>query len=263
MIAAVCQLYYIIAYYLSWVWFGLGGLLLNLACAPLLLLPHRERFGPAVRRTIRRMFAWWLKWFHASGVLRVDWRGFPADELPNGSVYVANHPTLIDAPILLSRIPEATCIFKPSLLRNPFIGPAAILAGYTAGGGVVDLVRDAADQVSAGRSLLIFPEGTRTTPGQALNPLKPGFALIAARAGAPVRLMTIRSSPRLVARGRAWWKPPQLPAWMEITFHGELSKETELSAADITQLTQDRLASLVGVVPSCPSSCHDRTPTSC
>ena len=121
---------WVFLYYLSWVVFGLVGLLLNLGCSLLLVLPSRETYGPAVRSTIRRLFQGWLAWHHASGVIAVDWVGFEEGALAPGAVYIANHPTLIDATFILARLPDALCIFKPSLMRNPAIGPAALMAGY-------------------------------------------------------------------------------------------------------------------------------------
>jgi len=252
---ALVQLYYVGAYYLSYLWFGLGGLLLNVVCAALLVIPGRVRFGGRVRATIRWMFSWWLKWMHASGVVRVRWHGFDQVTLSLGTVYVANHPTLVDAPFLLAALPDAICIFKPALLRNPFIAPAAILAGYAAGDKGVDLIREAAERVAAGRTLLIFPEGTRTTPGTALNPLKPGFALIAQRAHAPIRLISVRASPHLVPRGRPWWKPPVLPGSMDITLDQEIPADTELTPTEITATVEARLASLAVVVPVYRPAC--------
>ena len=205
-----------LAYYLSWILFGLGGLALNLACVPLLLAPDRERFGPVSRRGTRRMFDLWLRWMHASGAVNVVWKGFDRP-LAAGVVYVANHPTLIDAPLLLARLPEAVCIFKPALLRNPFIAPAALMSGYVSGDQGVDLIRNAAARVVAGQSLLIFPEGTRTKRGGVLNPLKPGFALIARRANAPVRIIRIQAGPLLARKGHPWWRVPPLPGWIEFT----------------------------------------------
>lgn len=203
---------HVFAYYASWLVFGLVGVALNLLCLPLLLLPRRETFGPAVRRVIRTLFDFWTRWLHMCDVVRVFWHGFDAPLAP-GTVYVANHPTLIDATCLLARLPDAVCIFKPALMRNPAIGPAAIMGGYIAGDAGVDLLREAAIKVAAGRSLLIFPEGTRTAPGATLGSLKAGFALIASRAHAPVQLILIRATPGLAAKGRPWWAlPPTLPA---------------------------------------------------
>lgn len=246
---ALVQLYYVFAYYLSWVWFGLGGLLLNLVCSVLLIFPQRERFGRSVRAAIRWLFSWWLKWMHASRVVRVSWHGFDDVTLAAGTVYVANHPTLVDAPFLLAMLPDAICIFKPALLRNPLIAPAAILAGYAAGDKGVDLIREAAEKVAAGRSLLIFPEGTRTEPGSRLNPLKPGFALIARRAHAPIRMISVRASPHLVPRRRPWWKPPVLPGWVDLTLDQEIPACTPMSPTEINAAVTERLAHLAATVP--------------
>jgi 1-acyl-sn-glycerol-3-phosphate acyltransferase len=217
MIAALKKTYYVTTYLLSWGLFFSVGFGLNLFSLPLLLLPRREARGSWMRAVIRRLFGLWIWWFNTSGVVRVIWRGFD-EPLPTGCVFIANHPTLIDAPLLLARLPETICIFKPALLRNPVIGPPAIMAGYVAGEPGVDLVREIAEKIAQGRSLLVFPEGTRTGAGLVLGPIKPGFALIAARARAPVQLIEVRSTPDLVTRGRPWWRPPSIqPSTVEIT----------------------------------------------
>jgi 1-acyl-sn-glycerol-3-phosphate acyltransferase len=81
----------------------------------------------------------------------------------------------------------------------------------------VDLIREAAQQVAAGKSLLIFPEGTRTRPGEILNPLKHGFALIAQRAHAPVQIIRVKGSPGMGRKGHAWWRLPELPGRFEFS----------------------------------------------
>jgi 1-acyl-sn-glycerol-3-phosphate acyltransferase len=245
MIAVLKKAYYMVTYYMSWGLFFSVGFGLNICSLPLLLLPRRESNSQRMRAVIRRLFELWVWWFNTSGVVRVRWRGFD-EPLPIGCVYIANHPTLIDAPLLLARLPDTICIFKPALLRNPVIGPPAIMAGYVAGDPGVDLVREIAEKVALGRSLLVFPEGTRTGPGLTLGPVKPGFALIAARAHAPVQLIVIRSTPDLVTRGRPWWRPPAIqPSTVEIT----LGRSWEYDPARTpTQLTEEMEQHLLGVL---------------
>ncbi len=222
----VRHLWLAFAYYFSWFLFGLGGLVLNLGSALFIKASQRERFGPFARRSMRWMFDLWLRWMHFSGVVRVTWKGFDAP-LPTGTVYVANHPTLVDAPFLLARLPDAVCIFKPALLQNPLIGPAAILAGFVSADSGVDMIRNAAQRVATGQSLLIFPEGTRTNPGAELNPLKPAFALIARLAQAPVQIIRVRTGERMARKGWPWWCLPPVPGWFEFTLD-ELIPATEI-----------------------------------
>jgi len=198
-----------------------------------------------MRAVIRRLFELWVWWFNTSDVVRIRWRGFE-EPLAGGTIFVANHPTLIDAPILLARLPDTICIFKPALMRNPAIGPPAIMAGYVAGEPGVDLVREIAEKVALGRSLLVFPEGTRTDPGLVLGSFKPGFALIAARARASVQLVVIRSTPELVTRGRPWWLAPTIqPSTLEFTLDRRWEYDPERTP---TQLTTEIEQHLLGVL---------------
>lgn len=248
---ALRRFWFVLIYYVSWAMFGSVGLALNVGCALLMLAPRgtRVRLAPRVRHTIRNLFSLWLKWTHFTRAMPVGWHGFDAG-LTHGTVYIANHPSLLDATVLLARLPEAVCIFKPALMRNPAIGPAAVMAGYAAGQSGVDLIREVAGKILAGQSLLIFPEGTRTAPGTVLGELRPGFALIAARAQAPVQLITIRGSAGLVPRGRRWWKPPtQLPARMDLT----LDRRWEYDPLRTpTQLTHEIAAYLREILPPVP-----------
>ena len=41
--------FYVACYFISWGWFALVGLIFNMACAPLLLVPARNRIGIWVR----------------------------------------------------------------------------------------------------------------------------------------------------------------------------------------------------------------------
>jgi 1-acyl-sn-glycerol-3-phosphate acyltransferase len=237
----ITRLYHVLAYYASWAWFVGGGLLVNLLSLPLLPWRQSPRVNRLARRAVRVLFRQWVFWFRTSGMLRITWRGFagpagPAAASRPGTVFIANHPTLIDAPILLARLPADTvCIFKPALMRNPAVGAAAVVGGHVSGTGGIDLVRDLAERIAGGLSLLIFPEGTRTDAGAALNAFKPGFALIANRAGAAVRLVRIRGSRGLVPRGRAWWEPPAvLPASLEFALDRAWPHDPRKSAAALT-----------------------------
>ena len=226
------RLYHYPANIVSWALFSAIGLLLNLVCAMLLLLPVRPH--AAVRNLIRRLFRAWCAWLHATRLIYVRFHGFTPAKLRGPAVYIANHPGLLDATFILSRLPNTICIFKPAIMRNPALGPAARMAGYVSGSSGVDMIREVAGQLRAGQSLLIFPEGTRTASGQILNPLLPGFALMARRAQVPVRLISVRAPADLVPKGWSWWRAPAFPAEVDITLHGECDLPTNANANALT-----------------------------
>ena len=228
------RLYHYPANIISWTLFAAVGVTLNLICAPLLLSPRRERHGPAVRTAIRRLFRAWCAWLHATRLIYVRFHGFTPAAMAGSAVYIANHPGLLDATFILSQLPDAICIFKPEIIRSPVLGPAALMAEYVSGDNGVDLIRDVAARVAAGRSLLIFPEGTRTAASMDLNPLRPGFAVIAARARVPVRLILVRSPRDLVPKGWSWWRAPSFPSRVEITLLGELPSAPGETATELT-----------------------------
>lgn len=233
-------------YFLSWALFGALGLLLNLLCAGLLLLPGRERHEKWVRSTIRQLFRAWTAWLRITGVVNVEWDGFPEGALETGTVYIANHPSIVDATLILARLPDAVCIFKPALMRNPAIGPAAIMAGYVRGDTGLDLIKAAASKVASGQSLLVFPEGTRTTPGTPIGKMKPGFALIADRARAPVRLLVISATPEIGAKGRSWWPAPAiLPGRFRIRLDRVWPYEPGRSAAELGREVEQRVCAVL------------------
>ena len=111
------RIYYVVMYFLFLLIFGAVGLGLNAVCAVLLLLPRRQSRAAAVRETIRRFFGRWAAWMDAAGLVHVTWHGAEPAAWPKPAVFVANHPSLIDATLLLARLPDAICIFKPALVH--------------------------------------------------------------------------------------------------------------------------------------------------
>lgn len=209
--------YFIVVYAASWLVFGILAIWFNFAAVFLLLIRGRKRCAPAVRRGLRRFLSAWIGWLRMTGLLRVTWEGVDEREFGRGPrVWVANHPGLLDAVFSLSRVPDLVVVFKRSMVRNPFFAPAALLGGHPRCGTGPDFVREAVKKITEGQSMLIFPEGTRTSSDAVLNPLLPGFALIAARAGVPVQLVVIESSRDLLPRGRPWWRFPNFPASVRI-----------------------------------------------
>ena len=224
--------YHLQAYYLTLLLFGAGGLELSLFSWLTGWLPATDRTQRFFQRLIHRHFALFHWWCEFARLVHVRYCGF--ERLPPGGlVLVANHPALIDITCLLARVPEAVCIFKPAIRRNPVLGAAARRAGYLGSDGGHDLIRLAAHKVAGGHTLVVFPEGTRTPPGTVLLPFKPGFVLIARRAGVPIQLVRITTDSDVLTKGCAWWKLPRFPAHITVAAGPLIPTDTPASTAEL------------------------------
>jgi 1-acyl-sn-glycerol-3-phosphate acyltransferase len=210
--------YTFLGYYFTLLMFGVFGAGLSLFGLLAGVLPDSEGIERFFQRLIHRCFALFVWWTTFARLFVVRYHGLERlSPGRRGLIVAANHPGLTDVTVLLARLPEAICIFKPAIRRNPVLGAAARRAGYLASDGGHEVVRLAADKVATGHTLIVFPEGTRTPPGTGVLPFKPGFVLMARRAGVPIQLFRIVHSRPVLAKGRAWWKFPPLPGTADIT----------------------------------------------
>jgi 1-acyl-sn-glycerol-3-phosphate acyltransferase len=173
------------------------------------LLPRRTglRIGRAMISRGYRAF-----WFIArcSGMLRLEAGALDALRDEPGLVIVANHPSMLDALMLVARLPKSACIMKASLMRNPFLGPGARLARYIRNDSPRGMVRLAVEDLRRGGQLVLFPEGTRSTRAP-INEFGSAFTLIARFADAPIQTVFIDTDSPYLGKGWPLWRLPPLP----------------------------------------------------
>ena len=146
-------------------------------------------------------------------------------------ILAANHPSRLDAILIVSRLPNVVCVMKATLMDNWLFGAAARLARYIRNHPPLEMILGAREELRAGAQLLIFPEGTRTVTFP-VDACTPATALIAGRTGIPVQTLLIElSSPYL---GKTWplLKPPELPLHCRIRLGRRFPPPTNI--ADFT-----------------------------
>ena len=190
---------------------GIGCLGWNLIAWPLArLLP--EGSGRTLGEAgIQLGFRAMTRWMQASGLFRFDTACLEQLGAEPALVIVANHPGLLDAVLVIARLRRTVCIAKPDLWRNPFLGGGIQLAGYPRHDSPLTLVRGGVDALRRGRHLLVFPEGTRTPPGAAMQAFGGGFALIARVARVPVQTLLIETDNPYFTKGWPLFRLPPLP----------------------------------------------------
>lgn len=115
------------------------------------------------------------------------------ENLTPGATYVfcSNHLSLIDTPLMFGYLEwEFRVLARIGLFQIPFLGWHLRRAGHLPVSrddvrAAVRNITGAARRVAQGVSILIFPEGGRSSDGQ-MGELKPGAALIAVKAGVPI-----------------------------------------------------------------------------
>jgi 1-acyl-sn-glycerol-3-phosphate acyltransferase len=192
------------------VWLGvicLAWSVVALVCFP--LLPRRSgiAFGRLGIMAGFRLYAWSLSAF---GAYRLDLRAL--DGLRNGPpvVLCPNHPSLIDALFILTRHPNLVCVMKKELLRNIFLGAGSRLACYIPSGQPRQMIKECIEELARGGSILLFPEGTRTTRVP-INPLTGSVGVIAKHAGVPVQVLIIETDSPYLSKGWPLFRVPSLP----------------------------------------------------
>ncbi len=206
----VVTLYYRVAVYFCLAGFGVSGLVGSLPAALVFPILPRRSGQPLGQFGIQMGFRWFLWVMRVTGVLRTDFNALDRFQHERGIVFACNHPTMLDAVLLISRLPRIVCITKASLWDNAFLGGGIRLAGYLRNDAPVPMIRRAGEAVRAGQNLLIFPEGSRTaTPP--VSEFHRSFAVMARAAGAPVQTLFIEADSPYLRKGWPLFREPQLP----------------------------------------------------
>jgi len=200
-------------YFVFWsgyLYFATGCALVSLVSTVLHpLLP--ARFGvPLGRWMTGAHFRGFLALLRASGLVRIDLRALDQLRGERSIIIAPNHPSLLDAVFVISRLPHTACIMKAGIWDSFFLGGGARLSGYIRNDAPMNLVRQSVDELHAGHQLLVFPEGTRTR-AHPVNAFKGGFVLMAKKSGASVQTVFIETNSAFLCKGWPLLKKPDFP----------------------------------------------------
>lgn len=191
--------------------------------ATLLYVILPKHFAGVVGRfAIMFGFHLYIRFLAMMGSFRFDISELDALRGQPPMIIAPNHPCLLDAVMVISRLPNVACIMKASLIDNIFLGAGARLAGYIRNGAARKMMRDAAASLRKGNHLLIFPEGTRTTR-LPINSFTGGVGFIACRADVPVQTVFIETNSLYLSKGWPLFRIPALP----ITYRIRLGRRFE------------------------------------
>ena len=181
-------------------------------------IPPRGEWVVPVARAWARCLLW-------SAGVRLE-TSFEQDPDPQQRyVFMANHQSLYDIPVLLASLPVSfRFLAKASLFKIPIFGWSLSAAGFVPvdrkqRGKASEVFSKSLGALEGGASLVIFPEGTRVPHGE-VRALQSGFAGLYKMLGLPVVPVAVDSGPvyhrKLKKPGRITYRfgepiPPGLP----------------------------------------------------
>jgi 1-acyl-sn-glycerol-3-phosphate acyltransferase len=190
---------------ISSILFAIGTIILSVLSIPAALI---DRSGKTYLWVSRK----WARSFLLLFGIRVRITG--ASNIKKGEhyVYVANHSSYTDIPLLLATVPDnIRLILRNSLTRIPIWGWALLVSPFL----IIDrssavksqrTLGKAIGKIRKGASVILFPEGTRTSTGD-LQAFKRGAFHLAYDSGAPVLPVAIIGSYQIMSRH------DKLPKW--------------------------------------------------
>ncbi len=142
---------------------------------------------------------------------RVRVTAYHSERIPQkpGAVYMSNHRSNSDIPILMSATPvRISFVSKASLKHIPFLGWSMrivdmVFIDRSRPERAIQSLKDAASQIRTGTNIIIFPEGTRSRDGKNMGPFKKGGFHLAMEAGVPIQPVIVVGSEKVMPRGSA------------------------------------------------------------
>lgn len=177
--------------------------------------------------------------------IRIQINGLENIPTDRAVVFMANHVSNLDPPVLLPVLPGRTSIFlKRSLMRIPILGWGMQLGEFipVARDGnpqnAQQNVRNAAALLRRGIHITVFVEGTRSRDGHLL-PFKKGPFFLAQETGAPCIPVTIHGTATMMGKGSL----RIFPATAKLTFHPPIHPADYPAREDLMKAVRAAIAS--------------------
>jgi len=221
----------------------LGSFILSILATLVSWIPPRGNWTFGVARI-------WSRCLLTASAVRAEAFYDPALEPGRSYVFLCNHQSLFDIPVLLTTCPgQVRMMAKKSLFRVPFFG-----WGLWAGGFIpIDRgdrstarqsFASAVARLRAGTSILLFPEGTRSMT-ETLLPFERGGILLAIKMGLPIVPVGVRGTRVVQPKGSVAIRPGRV----EVSYGAPIScaEYGIRRRAELTAEVRRRVADLAGL----------------
>ena len=179
--------------------------------------------------------------------VKLSLEGLPNIEREQAYIFAANHASIFDIVLLMAAVPiYFAFVMDEKLFRVPFGGRYAALSGdlpisrrdpQKAGQYLVAIL----NKIKDNKSVLFFPEGTRSRDGS-LGEFKKGIGMLALQSNVPVIPVALAGSFNIIPRGSLVIHP----RFVKIKFGQPMKFDPQESEGEIAVKIHDQVASLLG-----------------
>ena len=235
----------------SFIVFALGSVIISLFVFPLVSLfsPELTKKKIRIRWIIHKCFGLFIRFMVRLGLIDFQVLGEEKTAKDKGCLVLANHPSLIDVVALISIYPNANCIVKKQLWKNPIFAGVVRWAQYIRNDEGEKILKKCDQALKSGEVLIIFPEGTRTQLG-APSKYHRGASQIALRLECAIRLVHIMINPSTLTKEEPWYKISPRKSQFKIKIGDMINTDKEknfsipIAARRLTKRVQKELESV-------------------
>ena len=229
--------------------FGIGGIITGTIFVPLILIFCSKK---AQKRILSGTVHWlWRAFVGLMCALKlIDIKIKNEQKLKQlrGNIVIANHPSLIDVVILVSKIPGSICVVKGSLFKNIFIKSLIRRVYLSNSMSPEEFIAQASSDLDSGYNIIIFPEGTRTQKHKTIH-FHRGFAYLQIHSKHDIQPIHIKNTPYILGKGTPWYDVGDktsvytLKILPKIVFNKKIKASNRQNAMAITEKAKKSLFS--------------------
>ncbi len=190
---------------------------------------------------------WASIWSFLSGI-RYEVHGLEHIDRSKPYIYIFNHRSFIDAPVIPMVIPqEVRAIGKKELSKIPVfgqvIGKLAVWVDRSDAESRRISLAKLVKFLNQGSSIVVAPEGTRNDSDEVLLPFQKGAFRLSFETGIPILPMAVIGADQIMKRGSLLLSPGKVKVYFSAAIHPPMTSEDLLN--EFTEKCRNRLEAMI------------------